>query len=117
MQDVSAKLMTRFAECPAQQMQVSPAVTTVEEEAAPVAEPSTRVEETGVPGASSGVSTAEAEPAIPGASSGVSSATAARPTDDVLDLGEASREAVLKRALPIVGGVVALLILIRIIRR
>jgi carbon monoxide dehydrogenase subunit G len=121
MQDVSAKLMTRFAECLAQQMQVSPAVTTVEEEAAraeaPVAEPSTTVEEAGVPGASSGVSTAEAEPAIPGASSGVSSATAARPTDDVLDLGEASREAVLKRALPLVGGVVALLILIRIIRR
>lgn len=121
MQDVSAKLMTRFAECLAQQMQVSPEVTTVEEEAAPaeapVAEPSTTVVETGVPGASSGVSTAEAEPAIPGASSGVPSGTTARPTDDVLDLGEASREAVLKRALPLVGGVVALLILIRIIRR
>jgi hypothetical protein len=35
----------------------------------------------------------------------------------VLDLGEASREAVLKRALPIVGGVVALLIVLRLIRR
>jgi hypothetical protein len=35
----------------------------------------------------------------------------------VLDLGEASRDAVLKRALPLVGGVVALLILIRLIKR
>ena len=40
-----------------------------------------------------------------------------RPTDDVLDLGEASRDAVLKRALPVVGGVVALLVLLRLIRR
>ena len=59
---------------------------------------STKVEDTGVPGASSGVSSAEAEPKIPSASSGTSSATTARPTDDVLDLGEASRDAVLKRA-------------------
>ena len=50
-------------------------------------------------------------------SSGTSSASTERPTDDVLDLAEASREAVLKRALPIIGGVVVLLILLRIIRR
>lgn len=129
MQDVSAKLMTRFAECLAQQMQASPDVETTEEAEAPAAETetaaptaespdaSTKVEDTGVPGASSGVSSADAEPAVPGASSGQSSATAARPTDDVLDLGEASRDAVLKRALPIIGGVVALLILLRLIRR
>ena len=54
---------------------------------------------------------------VPSASSGQSSATTARPTDDVLDLGEASRDAVLKRALPVIGGVVALLILLRLIRR
>jgi carbon monoxide dehydrogenase subunit G len=121
MQDVSAKLMTRFAGCLAEQMQVSPAVTAVEEaapaEPAPVAAASATVEETGVPGASSGVSTAAAEPMIPSASSGTSSAAAERPTDDVLDLGEASREALVKRAIPLVGGVVALLILIRLIRR
>jgi hypothetical protein len=35
----------------------------------------------------------------------------------VLDLGEASREAVLKRALPVVGGAIALLIVLRLIRR
>jgi uncharacterized protein len=131
MQDVSAKLMTRFAECLAEQMQGRPDVTTIEEEEAapaaapeaeaeapaPAAEASAKVEETGVAGASSGVSTAETEPKIPSASSGTSSATTERPTDDVLDLGEASREAVLKRAIPLIGGIVALLILIRIIKR
>ena len=130
MQDVSAKLMTRFAECLAEQMQTSPDVETTDEaEAAPAAETetaaptaespaaSTAVEDTGVPGASSGVSSADTEPTIPSASSGTSSAATARPTDDVLDLGEASRDAVLKRALPLIGGVVALLILLRLIRR
>ena len=71
-----------------------------------------------MPGASSGVSSAEAEPKIPSASSGTSlGQPSARPTDDVLDLGEASRDAVLKRAVPLAAGLVALLILIRIVRR
>jgi hypothetical protein len=35
----------------------------------------------------------------------------------VLDLADASREAVLKRAAPVIGAVVLLLILLRIIRR
>jgi carbon monoxide dehydrogenase subunit G len=154
MQDVSAKLMTRFAECLAEQMQGSPDVaTTTEEEAAPAeaapvesgeadttapaaetetaaptaaspaAESSTTVEDTGVPGASSGVSSAETEPAAPSASSGTSSAAprpapaTPRPTDDVLDLGEASRDALLKRAIPLVAGIVGLLLLIRLIKR
>jgi len=86
MQDVSAKLMTRFAECLAEQMQVpepEPEPEPVAAEPAPQAQPAP-------------------EP---------------RPTDDVLDIGEASREAVLKRAIPLLAGVAALLILIRIIRR
>jgi uncharacterized protein len=40
-----------------------------------------------------------------------------RPTPEVLDLADASRDAVLKRALPLVGGVLALLLIIRLIRR
>jgi uncharacterized protein len=146
MQDVSAKLMTRFAECLAEQMQTQEPEPEPEPEAAaaePEGAPAEAIEapaSTGVPGASSGVSSAEAtEP--PGASSGVSSAEATepprassaetaapkaeapkapptpRPTDDVLDLGEASRDAVLKRLAPIAAGVVALLILIRLVRR
>ena len=126
MQDVSAKLMGRFADCLAEEMRSDGAVSAEPEAEAPVAgseaaeapaEASTTVEDTGVPGASSGVSSADAEPTIPSASSGTSTKTTTRPTDDVLDLGEASREAVIKRAIPLVGGVVALLILIRLIRR
>ena len=131
MQDVSAKLMGRFADCLAEEMRgagARPPSGAEPEARGAAAERSrgadragaerTKVEDTGVPGASSGVSSAEAEPKIPSASSGhVDGDRAARPTDDVLDLGEASRDAVLKRALPLVGGVVALLILIRLIQR
>src|SRR4051812_3692968 len=116
MQDVSAKLMTRFAECLAQQMQSSPDVETTTEEtpaAAPTQETPAEEPAAEAPSASSGVSSAEAtEP--PSASSGTSTATppkappTPRPTDDVLDLGEASRDAVLKRLAPIAAGVVAL---------
>jgi hypothetical protein len=35
----------------------------------------------------------------------------------VLDLGEASRDALLKRAVPLVAGIVGLLLLIRLIKR
>ena len=80
MQDVSAKLMTRVAECLAEQMQASPDIETTDEAApepetetaAPTAESteaSTTVSDSGVPGASSGVSSAEAKEA-PSASSG-----------------------------------------------
>jgi carbon monoxide dehydrogenase subunit G len=127
MQDVSAKLMGRFADCLAEEMRGDGAAAAVPEAEAPaeapaapepaLAQASTNVEDTGVAGASSGVSSADTEPKIPSASSGTSTRTTPRPTDDVLDLGEASRDAVLKRALPLVGGVVALLILIRLIKR
>jgi hypothetical protein len=40
-----------------------------------------------------------------------------RRAPEVLDLGEASREAVLKRALPVVGVLIALFVLFRLIRR
>ena len=125
MQDVSAKLMGRFADCLAEKL-------TGDKEEAPAeaAAPEAAAEQTTAPGevaesapsASSGISTAEPKPEAPSASSGTSSAeapkaTEARPTDDVLDLGEAAGGAVLKRALPVVAGVVALLVLLRLIRR
>lgn len=128
MQDVSAKLMKRFADCLAEQLggggaaaEEEPAP--VEEEPAPVEEAPAAVEEpSGVPSASSGVSSAEAEPEAPSASSGEPTKAATPPppprqTDDVLDLGEAAGGAVLKRALPLVGAAVVLLVLLRIIRR
>src|SRR3954454_9835642 len=65
MQDVSAKLMTRFADCLAEQRQDTAEAPATEEPTvqAPAEAPapaSTTVEDTGVPGASSGVSTSEA---------------------------------------------------------
>src|SRR4051794_18250719 len=168
MQDVSAKLMRRFADCLAEQMQSTPAAeTTTEPEAvaapartpapgapppapppapgtprapparpSPAAAASAPAAEQETPGASSGVSSAAAAPPPsassgtssaaatppPSASSGTSTATpkpaaAPRPTDDVLDLGEASRDAVLKRVAPAAAAALVLLILFRLIRR
>src|SRR3954471_571289 len=125
MQDVSAKLMTRFADCLAEQMQSSPDVETTAEPEPEAAPPATETLAPGAeqetPGAPSGIPSAAATPP-PSASSGTSTATpkpaaAPRPTDDVLDLGEASRDAVLKRVVPMAAAAVALLILFRIIRR
>lgn len=118
MQDVSAKLMKRFADCLAEQLSDG----TAQSEAASTEEKPTdtpKTEDAGVPSASSGVSSAEAETKVPDASSGTPTSTTPPPrqADDVLDLGEASREAVLKRAIPLVGAVVALLVLIRLIRK
>src|SRR4051794_38852797 len=117
MQDVSAKLMKRFAECLAEHMSAGAAEEEPETaETVPEAPPAES--SNGAPSASSGVSSADAEPVAPQASSGESTATPPRPqNDDVLDLGEASRDAVLKRAVPVVGAVIGLLILLRLIRR
>src|ERR1700760_4560212 len=104
MQDVSAKLMGRFAECLAEQMQGGSAP---EPEAAPVAEESNNGASTeeAVPSASPGVRTAQAEPEAPSASSGASTAQppkpVERPTPEVLDLGEAAGGAMAKRIAPI----------------
>jgi uncharacterized protein len=91
MQDVSAKLMRQFAECLASEMSAKP------EEAAPPA--------------------AEAPAPTNGGAPTPPPAEPERRAPEVLDLGEASREAVLKRALPLVGALIALIVLFRIVRR
>ena len=126
MQDVSAKMMKRFADCLAQEIGSGVRGAGRGARGGGARAPSTQrrrrevPRQRRVPSASSGVSSAEAE-APPSASSGVSSATTSppppRPTEDVLDLGEVSRDAVLKRALPVVGVAVALFVLLRLIRR
>src|SRR4051794_30469301 len=72
MQDVSAKLMGRFADCLAEQMQSTPAAETTTEPGAVAA-----AAEAPAPGAAASAPAAEQE--TPGASSGVSSAAAAPP--------------------------------------
>jgi len=98
MQDVSAKLMGRFADCLAEQMSASPA--------------------TAAAGAGEA---AEARPEPPPGPAGDSAEAAAappppRPSEDVLDLGAASRDAVIKRVAP-AAAAMGLLILLLGIRR
>ncbi|WP_028059729.1 SRPBCC family protein [Candidatus Solirubrobacter pratensis] len=96
MQDVSAKLMRQFADCLASEMSAAPAPTGA---AAPAPEPHPAP---------------AAEPANAGA---VPQPEPERPTPNVLDLGEASRGAILKRALPLAAGLVAVFVVLRLIRR
>jgi uncharacterized protein len=95
MQDVSAKLMGRFADCLAAEMGAAPA---------PAGEP--RVVGPRRPAA-------EPPPGPAGDSAEAAARPVPRPTEEVLDLGEASREAVLKRAVPVVGIALLLLLLWR----
>jgi hypothetical protein len=102
MQDVSAKLMRQFAECLASEMSAAPAETNG---VVPIPEP----EPVAAAAPSNGGTPPPApEPEAP---------QPERRAPEVLDLGEASRDALLKRAIPLVGGVIALLIVIRLIRR
>jgi uncharacterized protein len=98
MQDVSAKLMNRFADCLAELMAGTPSAAEAGEAALTPSDDGARA----------------AEP--PPGPAGDSAAAAAQPVptpEAVLDLGEASREAVLKRAVPVVGIALLLLLLWR----
>jgi len=110
MQDVSAKLMGRFADCLAEEMRYPPTrgAPPAAEEAGGAAEPAA---EESVPAPSTPPAGARAVgPLSPAASPPPGPPT--RPTADVLDLGEASREAVLKRVVPVGAGLVVLLLLL-----
>jgi carbon monoxide dehydrogenase subunit G len=131
MQDVSAKMMRQFADCLAQEMQGAGAQTGGEAVAGgPVPGDQASVPVETAPSAGGEVLTPpDAGPAEATAPSGggevlagggtehVAEPPKARPTPEVLDLGEVSREAVLKRAAPVVGAMLVMLILLRIIRR
>jgi uncharacterized protein len=105
MQDVSAKLMRQFAECLAAEIvSAAPAgVNGAAPEAGPEIEPEPELTASQAP---------EPEPTAP-----TNGGPQERKAPEVLDLGDASREALLKRAVPVVGALVALLILFRLIRR
>jgi uncharacterized protein len=118
MQDVSAKMMRQFADCLAQEMQGGEApepapapVETAPSAGGEVLSPAAGPAEATLPSAGGEV------PAAAAAEQLASEPPKARPTPEVLDLGEVSRDAVLKRAAPVVGGMLVLLILLRIIRR
>jgi carbon monoxide dehydrogenase subunit G len=127
-QDVSAKLMGRFADCLAEEIaggaptppaaeEAGGAVTREEPVVAPAAPPA-------APGARVvGPLNPAADP--PPGPAGESAEAAARPapaarprrSEEVLDLGEASREAVLKRVAPVAAAMTLLILLLGIRRR
>ena len=93
MQDVSVKLMDRFADCLAEEIASGPAR---------AAEP-----------AAAGDGRAAAAPPPGPAGDSAEAGARERAAEPVLDLGEASREAVLKRALPVLAALLALLVILR----
>ena len=116
MQDVSAKLMARFADCLASEMAGAPAAAAPPDDTARVVGPRSPAA-TPPPGpagdsAEAAARPAPSEPSAPPAARPTEppAPPVARPPPDVLDLGEASREAVLKRAVPVAG--IALLVLL-----
>ena len=117
MQDVSAKMMRQFAECLASEMsggreQEEPAAWSRagDPEAARRGGRRTRAPPPAPRPPSRGARGGRGEARRRG------QAASPRPTPEVLDLADASRDAVLKRAAPVVGGVVVLLVLLRLIR-
>jgi uncharacterized protein len=141
MQDVSAKLMGRFADCLAEEMAgAAPPPPAAEEAggavqaaASPEPTPSTPAPEGArvvgplnpaahPPPGPAGESAEAAAAAASGAAETAASGAAAPPpvaprrTEEVLDLGEASREAVLKRVAPVAATMVGLIVLLGIRR-
>jgi carbon monoxide dehydrogenase subunit G len=140
MQDVSAKMMRQFADCLAREMSgpapaaetwsaaggngdVAPATGAGEPQAATAPSAGGEVLAGGGGPDEPTAPTAGGEVLAGGGSESVAAepepaaAPKPRPTPEVLDLADASREAVLKRAAPVIGAALALLILLRIVRR
>jgi carbon monoxide dehydrogenase subunit G len=128
MQDVSAKLMGRFAECLAEEIAAAPPVDTGAAAGAdaPVASGTAGIELPPGPAAAAAEAAARAQAAPPsGAAAGgtppaaddIASPPRARPTAEVLDLGEATREALLKRTLPVLAGLAVTLGVVAALRR
>jgi carbon monoxide dehydrogenase subunit G len=127
MQDVSAKLMRRFAECLADEIGQAPAaVDHVPAASEPVATgtagiplppgPAAAAAEAAARGGATAAGPPARSPASPPAADDVAGPPR-RPTADVLDLGAVGRDAVLKRALPVGGVLLALAVVLEALRR
>jgi len=136
MQDVSATMMRRFAECLADEIAQAPARSAA---AAPAPEaarksvgdlvatgragvrlppgPAAAAAEAAARGGVAATGAPSRSAASPPAADDVAAPPRTRPTADVLDLGEVGREAVLKRALPLVAGVAAAGVGFAVLRR
>jgi uncharacterized protein len=107
MQDVSAKMMGRFADCVALEMTQAPVAAVAAGAGEPVASGTYGIELPPGPAGDAAEAAARAT-----AASGAEATAQDRPTADVLDLGEAGREAVLKRALPLAGALVLIILIL-----
>jgi carbon monoxide dehydrogenase subunit G len=115
MQDVSAKLMGRFADCLAAEIAGAGATAS-----SAGAETSGRLEPPPGPAGDSAEAAAAAAPAEAAAAPAEPAPpprVSPRPSAEVLDLGEAGRAAVLKRVAPVAAGMALLIVLLGIRRR
>jgi carbon monoxide dehydrogenase subunit G len=112
MQDVSAKMMSRFADCVALEMAQAPSAAVTTASGKLVASGTRGIE---LPPGPAG-DAAEAAARAMAVATAAGPTARHRPTADVLDLGDAGREAILKRALPL-GGALVLIILILLRRK
>jgi carbon monoxide dehydrogenase subunit G len=128
MQDVSAKMMGRFADCLAEEISQAPAASPSPSAAAPEPVASGRAGIRLPPGPAAAAAEAAARggvhvagaPSRSGASPSAADDVAGprrRPTEDVLDLGEVGREAVLRRVVPAAAVLVAVAVVARVLRR
>jgi carbon monoxide dehydrogenase subunit G len=111
MQDVSAKLMGRFADCLAAEIAGAGASATSPQ---PAATPSPDAQ---VAGPRNPAADPPPGPAGESAEAAARPAVKPRPSEEVLDLGEASREAVLKRVVPVAAAMGVLIVFLGIRRR
>jgi uncharacterized protein len=117
MQDVSAQMMGRFADCLASEMSGGDGA---QAESGDGAKPDT--EEAATPSAETPTAAPLPDdvPEPPGAAEEQAAAEQApneRPTPDVLDLGEVGRGVLAKRAVPVAGALAGLLALLFVLRR
>jgi uncharacterized protein len=113
MQDVSAQMMGRFADCLAGEMSGDGATPEAAEAAAPAAAASSTAD------APTAAPLPDDVPTPPGAAEepGPPSPAGQRPTPDVLDLGEVGRGVLAKRAGPAVGVLAGVVVLLFVLRR
>jgi uncharacterized protein len=127
MQDVSAKLMRRFADCLAEEIAAGPAIAASPAHTEPVASGRSGILLPPGPAAAAAEAAARATATASGADSrsagsppaadDVAAPPRRRPAEDVLDLGGVGREALLRRAIPALLALAALGALIAALRR
>jgi len=112
-QDVSARLMAGFADCVAAEISAAPRLADERRDAGMRQVGPRRPAAVPPPGPAGDSAEAAARGTVPARAP----PGRERPTEEVLDLGAASRAAVLRRAIPAVAAVAILVVVVRLVRR